>query len=395
VNNQAHSPVWQLPARIDELLPGQAELLERARRRLLDLYFSWGYELILPPLIEQVDSLLAGMSDDLDRDTFRFTDAYTGYQLAIRSDITPQAARIDAHYLRRYTPTRLCYAGQVARVYPSDINHSRNPFQVGAEVFGQAELSADLEVVQLALASLQSLDFRALVLDLGHVGVLDSVFNQLGLQPAQRAQLIDLYQRKALPELDSWIAQQGFAAPSAQVLRQLPRLTGNAQVLDQVANLLKDFDKASTCLQQIVDLIQALSLTETVQLNLDFTELRGHQYHTGLVFSLYDAQSSVVLIQGGRYDDVGAAFGYQRPATGFTLDLKLILKNLTPPKSKKLLVPCLFELDQAMRQQIDQWRREGYLVVYASGQPSRDLAHQLNCEAFYQIEQGALALVTL
>ena len=313
---------WLLPDGIEEILPDRALKVERLRRRLLDLYHSWGYDLVIPPLAEFTDSLLSGSGSDLDLMTFKITDQLTGRMMGVRADITPQAARMDAHSLQRNSPNRLCYAGQVLYTRARGPLESRSPIQLGVELFGEASLEADVEVMSLLVETLSFSGLDDIYLDIGHVGIYRALEQAAGLSAEQSAELFALLQRKDAG-LQQWLASNVADAALAEMLAALPGLAGDVAMLSQAKQVLANAP---------AEVLQALSEVEavasqlaesapSVALFLDLSELRGYHYHTGIVFAAYTSESTLALGNGGRYDDVGEAFGRARPATGFGIDL--------------------------------------------------------------------------
>lgn len=318
---------WLLPDGVEEMLPAQALEVEALRRRILDLYNRWGYELVLPPLIEFTESLLIGLGRDMDLQTFKVTDQLSGRTLAIRADITPQTARIDAHSLRREGPVRLCYAGSVLHTRPKALLASRSPIQVGAELYGAAGLDADIEIILLMLETLRAGGASAAHLDLGHVGIYRALVNAAQLSSAQQDTLFDAVQRKALPEIDAFIADSVADTALAGWLRALPRLHGDRAALAEARRLLAGAPagvaEALDTLEHVADIIAQRA--PDAALYFDLSELRGFDYHTGLVFAAYCPGHGRAVANGGRYDHIGEVFGRARPATGFSLDLRALL----------------------------------------------------------------------
>lgn len=324
---------WMLPEGVEELLPAEAVRAESLRRQLLDLYARWGYDLVMPPLLEFTDSLLIGLGSDLDIQTFKLTDQLSGRTLGIRPDITPQTARMDAHSLNREGPVRLCYAGSVLHTRPRSPLASRCPIQIGAELYGEASVQADIEIIGLMLETLLQAGVAGARLDLGHVGIYRALVDAAALPAAQEQDLFDALQRKALPEL----ATLAETLPPAfrDALIGLARLHGGIEVLDQAKALLAD---ASPAVHQALDDLRAVAeglqrRMPNASLFLDLGELRGYHYHTGLVFAAYAPGVGRALANGGRYDAVGAVFGRARPATGFNTDLKTLLQASRTPLS--------------------------------------------------------------
>lgn len=316
---------WLLPEGIEEVLPDRAIKVERLRRRLLDLYHAWGYDLVIPPLVEFTESLLSGSGADLDLMTCKMVDQLSGRMMGVRADITPQVARMDAHSLRRSGPNRLCYAGQVLYTRPRSQVESRSPIQLGVELFGEQGLEADIEVVLLLLETLKQAGIGDLHLDVGHVGIFRALEEQAQLDPVQGRELFELLQSKDA-SLKDWVRDHVADPAIGQALAVLPSLAGSTDILATAHAALGDCPAAVTAaLEQLSALVEAVrQRTEAVDIYLDLGELRGYHYHTGLVFAAYSGGSLAPLGNGGRYDHVGEAFGRPRPATGFGVDLGLL-----------------------------------------------------------------------
>lgn len=316
---------WLLPEGIEEVLPDRAIKVERLRRRLLDLYHAWGYDLVIPPLVEFTESLLSGSGADLDLMTCKMVDQLSGRMMGVRADITPQVARMDAHSLRRSGPNRLCYAGQVLYTRPRSQVESRSPIQLGVELFGEQGLEADIEVVLLLLETLKQAGIGDLHLDVGHVGIFRALEEQAQLDPVQGRELFELLQSKDA-SLKDWVRDHVADPAIGQALAVLPSLAGSTDILATAHAALGDCPAAVTAaLEQLSALVEAVrQRTEVVDIYLDLGELRGYHYHTGLVFAAYSGGSLAPLGNGGRYDHVGEAFGRPRPATGFGVDLGLL-----------------------------------------------------------------------
>jgi len=314
---------WQLPQAVEEVLPEQASAMEALRRDLLDLYRSWGYELVFPPLLEYSDSLLTGLGADLDLLTFKLTDQLTGRTLGIRADITPQVARIDAHSYLKEGVSRLCYAGTTLHTRPKSLMASRCPVQIGAELYGDNSPEADIEIIGLMIDTLREAGVEQMTIDIGHVGVYRAVFQALDLTDDQA--LFDALQRKSAPDLSS--ALQGRPEADAQTIRALMNLHGDRSVLNQARELLGDLaPNALDAIDEIDVVLDALEAEgDGIDWYVDLSELRGLNYHTGLVFAAYAKGVGRALANGGRYDDIGEIFGRARAATGFAADLKTLL----------------------------------------------------------------------
>ena len=314
---------WQLPQAVEEVLPEQASAMEALRRDLLDLYRSWGYELVFPPLLEYSDSLLTGLGADLDLLTFKLTDQLTGRTLGIRADITPQVARIDAHSYLKEGVSRLCYAGTTLHTRPKSLMASRCPVQIGAELYGDNSPEADIEIIGLMIETLRQAGVGQMTIDIGHVGVYRAVFQALGLTDDQA--LFDALQRKSAPDLSA--ALQGRPDADAETIRALMNLHGDRSVLNQARELLGDLaPNALDAIDEIDAVLDALEAEgDGIDWYVDLSELRGLNYHTGLVFAAYAKGVGRALANGGRYDDIGQIFGRARAATGFAADLKTLL----------------------------------------------------------------------
>ncbi len=316
---------WLLPEGIEEVLPSEAFTVERLRRSLLDFYHLWGYDLVIPPLVEFTDSLLSGSGRDLDLLTFKITDQLSGRMMGIRADVTPQTARMDAHSLRRNGPNRLCYASTVLYTRARTPMASRSPIQVGVELYGEPGLEADFEVISLLTEALAAVGVNQQCLDLGHVGLYRAIEEALELDVGSKAELFALLQAKSC-ELKPWVDTNISDPAMARILCLLPSLAGDVTVLDRARELLVDapaeVELAIDELQTVVDDLTARY--PELRIYLDLCELESYHYHTGIVFAVYAEGARQALGNGGRYDDVGESFGRARPATGFSVDLKAV-----------------------------------------------------------------------
>lgn len=320
--------LWLLPAGIEELLPADALRLEHLRRSLTDLCHGWGYDLVSPPLVEHLDALLECGGEDLDLETFKLIDHVSGRQLGVRADMTPQIARIDAHVLSDDGPTRLCYAGPVLRARTRQAFESREQFQLGAELYGSAHANADVEIVELMVACVVACGFERPHLDIGHVGVFRAIAAAAGLDRSTEALLFDALQRKSIPDLTSIVAGLSLSPELARALVALPDLSGPVEDLDAalefVAGIGASAAEASDNLRTVVHALR--DSQSGVEIYFDLSELRGYHYHTGVVFSAFLEGHGREIARGGRYDDIGAIFGRSRAATGFSLDLRQVIK---------------------------------------------------------------------
>ena len=366
---------WLLPDGIQDVLPKDAIRLEALRRRLLDLYQSWGYELVFPPLVEYLESLLTGSSHDLELMTCKITDQLTGRLMGVRADITPQVARLDAHCLPHEHTARYCYSGTILTTLPQGLSTSRAPIQIGAELYGCADVSADIEIIRLMLSTLQQADVRQIHLDLGHVAVFRELAKAAQLSVEQESQLFDIYQRKSLPELNALVGQ----LPQAEWFVALGQLSGNVQVIEQAQQAFVNApDSVKQALADMQTIVQALQgFADNVSISVDLSELRGYHYHTGLVFAAYTAHSAAEIAKGGRYDCIGEAFGRARPATGFSADLKTLVSFVEQvAATRKIFAPAID--DNSLQIMMTQLRYQGHIVIQALTD-DRSTAQQLGC----------------
>lgn len=363
LNSHKH---WLLPEGIDELLPEQARSLEALRRRLLDQFGSWGYQLVITPFIEYLDSLLTGAGKDLERQTFKMTDQISGRLLGIRADITPQAARIDAHQLCCEEPNRLCYIGSVFRTRSDGFSASRSPLQIGAELYGHAGVESDVEILCLMMATLETAGVENVFLDLGHVGIFRGLSRQAALDKTQENALFAALQRKAVPEIRSLVESFDLDQPLARMFVDLAGLNGRADVLDQAREKLS---AASAEVQSSIDAVEKAGLLlqqclPDLPVHYDLAELRAYQYQTGLVFAAFVPGAGKEIARGGRYDHIGEKFGRARPATGFSADLKTLMRfGQTPqlPEPERIYAP--WQTDAALNKAIMALRSQGKTVL--------------------------------
>lgn len=358
---------WLLPDGVKEVLAPDAYHIESLRRRLLDLYHHWGYQLVMPPLMEHLDSLLTGVGRDLGLNTFKLTDQLSGRTLGVRADITPQVARIDAHRMKTNGVNRLSYCGSVLHTRPAEPLASRNPMQIGAELYGHAGIESEIEVISLMLETLAEVKADAeLSLDLGHVDIFSGLMQVADLSGAQQEEYHDILARKALPELDLFVKQ----IADDQVrgwLAQLPRLNGGVEMLELARQVLSGapaaVTQALTYLQQLAE--QLHKRYPQLDLYFDLSELRGYNYHTGVVFAAYVPTHGQAVAKGGRYDDIGRDFGRARAATGFSCDLKILseLSQETVQADPVILAPA--GDDAELLQAIRDLRTQGMRVVQA------------------------------
>ena len=353
---------WLLPEDIADVLPAEARKVETLRRAILDLYQSYGYELVAPPILEFLDSLLTGTGSDLNLQTFKLVDQLSGRTLGLRADITPQVARIDAHLLNRAGVTRLCYSGSVAHARTPVGSSAREELQLGAEIYGCATWEADFEAISLLLKTLGLAGLDKVYLDLSHAGILTGILSGQDLDKASIEALYELLQSKDRPRLAQWATC--LPAKTAEALMALTELNGPcAEVLAIAKKVLPKhaaIDQALSDLERLV--ATASNLSHGLELSIDLSDLRGYQYHSGVMFAAYVEKLPQPIARGGRYDHVGQAFGRPRPATGFSLDL-LTLANLSPLNVRKLAIAAPWIDDAALNAVIAQLRRKGEVVI--------------------------------
>jgi len=374
---------WLLPDGVEEILPVEAMKLETLRRRLLDLYDSWGYDLVITPLIEYLDSLLVGSSHDLDLHTFKITDQLSGRMMGIRADITPQVARIDAHSLHRNGPVRLCYADSVLHTRPRGLLASRVPIRIGAELFGHSGTAADVELICLMYQTLAAAEINDIQIVLGHVGIFRTLVEAAQLSADAERELFDALQRKAYEEIDSLLARNSADEELSAMLRDLSRLNGDESVLQAA---LQRFNKAPQAVQR--ELAELAEIAAQVKkqlpgliLGFDLCELRGYEYHTGIVFAAYSPRYGRALAKGGRYDSIGQVYGRARPASGFDSDLKTLARLSSAAASLRCGIFAPADQDESLSALISALRSGGERVIISLETATVDgQLQELNCD---------------
>jgi ATP phosphoribosyltransferase regulatory subunit len=350
-------PRWLLPENITDVLPLEARREEELRRALLDLYRGYGYELVIPPLIEYLDSLLTGTGSDLDLRMFKLTDQASGRMLGLRADATPQVARIDAHILNRTGVARLCYAGSVLHARPLHPLASREPLQVGAELYGLAGTDADAEVIELAVASLRLAGLSRVHLDLGHTGVVRALLDLA--RPAAGAvdDLLAALSAKDEPALRGLV--EGMPPEAAAALLDLVRLNGGLEVLERARTRLPRLPRISAALDELATIAHGSG----ADVSFDLSDVHGYRYHTGVTFAVHVEGLPSAVLRGGRYDDIGKAFGRARPAVGFSIYLRELARLGDNGVQRAILAPA--GTDAALRAFVRQLREAGEVVVQA------------------------------
>jgi ATP phosphoribosyltransferase regulatory subunit len=349
-------PRWLLPEGIADVLPHEAQRIEELRRALLDLYRSYGYALVIPPMIEYLDSLMTGAGRDLDLQTFKLVDQLSGRQLGLRADITPQTARIDAHILNRPGVVRLCYAGSVLHTRPAHPLAAREPLQVGAELYGCADLGADAEIHTLAVASLRRAGVGKVCIDLGHTGVVRALLADDAQAQVLAEDILGALASKDAARLERLAVE---LAPATRAgLRVLATLHGTTDVIDRARRELPALAPIAAALDELAALVERL---EADDISIDLSELHGYRYYTGVNFAAYEAAAPGPLLRGGRYDDIGRAFGRSRPATGFSIDLRELSRRNGTTLPRAIQAPLAAERELAAL--VRQLRASGEVVI--------------------------------
>ena len=375
---------WLLPDGVEEILPAEAYKLESLRRHLLDLYESWGYQLVITPLIEYLDSLLVGSSTDLDLHTFKITDQLSGRMMGIRADITPQAARIDAHCLNREGPVRLCYADNVLHTRPRGIMTSRVPIRIGAELYGYSGVECAIELVCIMHETLRAAEINDVHIVLGHVGIFRTLLLEANLDEGTERSLFEAVQRKEYDRIDEVLNSSVIDKELRQMLEQLTRLSGDETILEAAKQVF-----AAAPVTVTAELDELVAIAEGIKKRLpeaamffDLCELRGYEYHTGIVFAAYTPNYGRAVAKGGRYDHIGEVFGRARPASGFDSDLKVLAKlsNKIFKRRAAIVVPNNNDPDLLIL--VDTLREQGEIVVnwFGDAELSQQDCEEQNCD---------------
>ncbi|HEX4943009.1 MAG TPA: ATP phosphoribosyltransferase regulatory subunit [Usitatibacteraceae bacterium] len=381
---------WLLPEHIEDILPAEARTVERLRRALLDLLAVHGYELVQPPLLEYTESLLSGTGGDLDLATFRLGDRLSGRQLGIRADHTPQVARIDAHLLNCEGVTRLAYCGSVLHTLPAGMTTTREPIQIGAELYGHAGLEADLEVLRLMSRALSVAGLDKLHLDIGHPRIYGALTAGAGLVVDESEALFHAVQQKDAPAV---LAMHDLLGEQrAEAIARLTRLNGDVAVLDEARKDLPKNPDISQALDELARLAKQVA-APGLEVSFDLAELGGFNYESGVVFAAFSPASPDALARGGRYDEVGRSFGRARPATGFTMDLRRIASLVGPtPRPAAILAPCVE--DHALDEEVARLRAAGEIVIADLPGHAASRA-ELGCDRILESKGGRWSVVPL
>lgn len=363
---------WLLPEYVEDILPPEAVAIERLRGRLLELFRVHGYELVIPPMLEYIESLLTGTGHDLNLRTFKLIDQLSGRTMGLRADMTPQVARIDAHLLNRAGVARLCYCGTVLHTRPRGLLATREPMQIGAEIYGHGGIESDLEIQRLLRAALGACGLTDMSLDVGHVGVFRAIARRAEVGPELEGELLEVLHAKDRPGLTA--LTEGLAPVNRDALRLLPELYGGPEALARARSGLPDWPEIGAAL----DGLDALLGDNGMTMSVDLADLRGYHYHSGVVFAAYAAGLRNAVALGGRYDEVGKAFGRARPATGFSMDLREVARAAPyEPRQGAILAP--YADDAALAERIAELRAGGEVVVVDL--PGHDGAHEeVGCE---------------
>ncbi|PXX17225.1 ATP phosphoribosyltransferase regulatory subunit [Nitrosomonas ureae] len=351
---------WLLPEYVEDILPAEALHIEVTRRQILDLLLTHGYQQVIPPLLEYVESLLSGSGSDMDLQTFKVIDQLSGRMMGLRADMTPQVARIDAHLLNFSGITRLCYVNSVLHTIPSGITQTREPLQIGAELYGHSGLESDLEVQRLMLQCLSTSHINEIHLDLGHVAVFRGLIKGAGISRELEAELFSVLQAKDISTLQELCLKLKKSIREALLL--LPELYGDKKILADAIARLPDYPVIRTALNEL-GLVEKELKPIVGSVAFDLADLRGYHYHTGMVFAAYAKGCSNAIALGGRYDEIGKTFGRARPATGFSMDLRELSRLVKPKKYPKGIRAPFEKEDKRLEDMIQQLRKAGHIVI--------------------------------
>lgn len=349
---------WLLPEYIADALPSEAARIERLRRNLLDHFRARGFEFVMPPMLEYLESLLTGAGQDLQLRTFKLVDQLSGRTMGVRADMTPQAARIDSHLLNHQGVTRLCYCGSVLHTLPASVSAGREPVQIGAELYGFAGIEADLDVIRLLAGACATIKLPISRIDLGHVGIFRALAEAAGLAKDVEDNVLSLLQVKDVPGLEEVCT--GVASPYREALLALPSLYGGAEVLERAAAMLPSLPPIEAALNGLRHLFAA---APELPFSIDLSDLRGYHYHNGVVFAAYCPDYPAAIALGGRYDGAGKTFGRARPATGFSMDLREVARLVPPGKEQGAVLAPSAGMDKLLAAHIAALREQGEIVV--------------------------------
>jgi len=387
---------WIQPEGIDGILPAQARIVEGLRRALLDLYHVWGYDLVIPPFLDYLPSLLSGSGQGLDQKTFKLVDPLSGQMVGIRADMTPQVARMDAHALGKDGPVRLCYMGTVLHTKPDGLGGARSLLQLGIELYGRQGVDSDIEVLALMLKTLAMAGIEQPHIDLGHVGVFRGLAVKAGLAADQEQQLYDALQRKSTLDIAVLVEAFGLSKIQAGWFQALANLNGDESVLSKAeamfVGLGEDICGAIQHLKMMAERLK--QRMPDLSLYFDLAELRGYEYHTGVVFAAFVPEHGQEIARGGRYDDIGKIFGRSRPATGFSTDLKTLvaLGHYHLPE----LTPAIYvqeSQDNRLSDMVVALRQQGERVILGDEVAAAEVVKPLGCDRFIQYKNDQWVVV--
>lgn len=388
---------WALPDGIEDILPPYAGHLDNLCRDILAMYSTWGYQLVIPPIIEYADSLLAGIGRDMDLQTFKLIDQLSGRLMGVRADITPQVARIDAHNLQRKTPTRLCYLGTVLHTRPEVGGEGRSFLQVGAELYSHQGIESDAEILALMIETINKAGIDDIYVDIGHAGVYSNIVRAFGLEQRLEDDLFDVLQQKSFPTLADMVANGVLPDNAGVLIETLMEANGPAAEFSRAAGLLTDIAPA---VKPYLDELQLmLSLVgrylPKATFGFDLAELGGYRYHTGIIFTAYMMDRGKQIACGGRYDGIGSAFGYARPATGFSADINTLvgLQDHEIKEPQGIYAPYVKGADRAGQMEVvSELRQRGEIVICElPGQD--DTAAAMGCDRLLAFQDGKWVVV--
>ena len=367
---------WLLPEFLEDILPAEALRIERLRSEILEVFRVNGYQLVMPPMLEYVESLLTGTGRDMDLATFKLVDQLSGRHMGIRADMTPQVARIDAHLLNRSGINRLCYAGSVLHTLPASLTHTRQPLQVGAELYGHKSIESDIEVIKLMLTTLMAAGIKKVHLDIGHVGIFRALAKEGQISSDLEQSIFEALQSKDISSVSESTA--GMEKVLREPLLKLSTLYGDRSVLEKARRLLPELPEIEVALNELETLANAIS-SDDVELSFDLAELTGYHYHTGIVFAAYAKGSAESIARGGRYDGIGKAFGRSRAATGFSINDLRQLVALLPAASLPGAILAPYDDDIELKILIQALRNNGEMVIVELP-GTKTNPEELNCD---------------
>ena len=351
---------WVLPDYVADILPFEAFYIEKLRRKMLNKSFNYGYELVIPPLFEHLESLLAGKGKSLDLQTFKLVDQVSGKMLGLRADMTQQVARIDAHLLNRQGIVRLCYCGSILHTWPDNPHSSREPLQLGAEIYGYAGLEADLEIVELSLDCLSVTNFSNFTVDFADVGIVNCILESA--QVNDQKKIHDIYSALAVKDSSELnFLTRKFPAEAREALVALPQMYGDISVLTEATKVLHKMPATFVFLSKLQWIAEHI---KEAQVSFDLADLRGYNYYSGMRFAIYSNEVKDALVRGGRYNRVGVAYGRDRPAAGFSLDLKQVV-NTRPADGSRSAIHSCWANSKDLDDLVKMLRSQGETVIFS------------------------------